>query len=78
MKFRIAGLVAATLVLLPGAASAQWYERGPRHHHHHHDHHGYGHGHGYGQRHGYERHHHHGYDRPIHFDRGHHHHHHGY
>lgn len=70
MKLRIAGLVAA-LVLIPGAASAQRYERDPRHRYHHHwDHHR----HGYG----YERHHRHGYDRPIHFDRGHHHHHHGY
>jgi hypothetical protein len=35
MKLRIAGLAAAILVLLPGVASAQWYEQG-RHHHHHH------------------------------------------
>ncbi|EHP90734.1 hypothetical protein MetexDRAFT_4368 [Methylorubrum extorquens DSM 13060] len=33
MKLRVAGLVAAALVLFPGAASAQWYEHGLRHHH---------------------------------------------
>jgi hypothetical protein len=73
MKLRIAGLVAVALVLVPGAASAQWYERGPRHDHGHqwdqHHHHGYGDGHGYG----YERRHRDGRDHPVHIDQGHHH-----
>ena len=76
LKFRIAGMVTAALVLLPGVASAQWYEHGPRHHHHdqwdRHRHHSDGYGHDF------ERDRHHGYDRPVHFERGHHHHHHGY
>ncbi|BAQ46045.1 hypothetical protein Maq22A_c14285 [Methylobacterium aquaticum] len=73
VKLRVAGLIAATLVLLPGAASAQWYEHGPQHYNHHHrDHHRHP-GHGYG--HDFERHRHHSYDRPVHFERGGHHHH---
>ncbi|MFE1599879.1 hypothetical protein [Methylobacterium sp. ID0610] len=75
MKAHLAGLVAAVLVLVPGAASAQWYEHGPRHHHHHHWSHHH-HGHGYG--HGYERRDRHGYDRPGRFERDHHHHHFGH
>jgi hypothetical protein len=54
MKLRIAGLVAAAVALAPGAASAQWYERGPRPDHHQHwDHHRHGEGYGFG--HGDER-----------------------
>jgi hypothetical protein len=76
MTLRIAGLVGVALVLLPGSASAQWYEHGPRDHHHHHwDDFRY-HGHGYD--HEFERHRPHGYDRPVHFERGRHHHRFGY
>lgn len=69
MKLRIAGLAAAIIVLLPGVASAQWYEQGRHHHHHHHtdNHH-----HGYGHRYGFERYPD-GYDRPVHSGRGQHH-----
>lgn len=68
MKLRIAGLAAAIIVLLPGVASAQWYEQGRHHHHHHTD----NHHHGYGHRYGFERYPD-GYDRPVHSGRGQHH-----